>query len=97
MTILSSKLADWGDGDLVYYCLGCDSAHMLTTTRRNNVGARWTWDGNADAPTFSPSVHLPGVCHHFLRAGRLQYLGDSRHALAGQTVELPDLPDWMQD
>ena len=31
------------------------------------------------------------VCHSFVTGGRIQYLGDSTHPLAGQTV---DLPDW---
>ena len=33
----------------------------------------------------------PAVCHSFVRDGRIQFLGDSTHALAGQTV---DIPDW---
>lgn len=31
-------------------------------------------------------------CHLFLKDGRLQFLADCTHALAGQTVDLPDLP-----
>ena len=33
----------------------------------------------------------PLVCHSFVTDGRIQYLGDCTHALAGQTV---DLSDW---
>jgi hypothetical protein len=29
-------------------------------------------------------------CHSFVRAGRIQFLGDCSHALANQTVGLPD-------
>ena len=29
------------------------------------------------------------VCHSFVMAGRIQFLPDCTHALAGQTVELP--------
>lgn len=36
-----------------------------------------------------------GNCHSFLRAGRWQFLGDSAHALAGQTVDMVPLPDWL--
>lgn len=32
----------------------------------------------------------PFVCHSFVRGGRIEFLGDCSHALAGQTVELPD-------
>ena len=33
-------------------------------------------------------------CHSFVRSGRIEFLSDSTHALAGQTVDLPDdMPD----
>ena len=57
----------------------------------------WTFDGNYDSPTFSPSMlsnkgrvdgHHP-ICHSFLRNGKWEYLNDSTHDMAGQTVELP--------
>lgn len=32
-------------------------------------------------------------CHSFVRNGYIEFLSDSSHALAGQTVELPDLDD----
>jgi hypothetical protein len=31
------------------------------------------------------------VCHSFVTDGRIQFLGDCTHALAGQTVHLPEL------
>ena len=31
-------------------------------------------------------------CHSFVTAGRIQFLADCTHALAGQTVDLPDWP-----
>jgi len=32
-------------------------------------------------------------CHSFVEDGKIRFLNDSTHALAGQTVELPDLED----
>lgn len=32
------------------------------------------------------------VCHSFVTDGRIQFLGDCTHPLAGQTVDLPDFP-----
>lgn len=32
------------------------------------------------------------VCHSFVIDGRIQFLGDCTHALAGQTVDLPEWP-----
>lgn len=33
------------------------------------------------------------VCHSFVRDGQIQFLGDCTHALAGQTVPLPDFDE----
>lgn len=30
-------------------------------------------------------------CHSFVTDGRIQFLSDSTHALAGQTIDLPDI------
>ena len=35
----------------------------------------------------------PAVCHSFVVDGRIQFLGDCTHKLAGQTV---DIPDWNE-
>ena len=78
--------------------------HYITVDRPNHCGSRWQFDGNLDAPTFSPSVNISIAgdaeenipaerCHYFLRAGMIEFLGDCTHALAGQTVALPLLPD----
>lgn len=98
------------DGDRVHFwCPGCDQAHGIT------VGT-WTWNGDLELPTFTPSVLIRGnqwskdeypeyfkprhaavapgadtVCHSFVTDGRIQFLGDCTHELAGQTV---DLPEW---
>ncbi|MBC3491887.1 DUF6527 family protein [Pseudomonas taiwanensis] len=83
------------DGALWFFCSGCDAPHSLNVG--SGPGPRWGYNGNAEAPTFTPSVlasyEIRGkafVCHSFVTAGRIQYLGDSTHKLAGQTVELPD-------
>ena len=34
-----------------------------------------------------------GVCHSFVRDGRIEFLTDCTHALAGQTVELLEIKD----
>ena len=46
-----------------------------------------------------PSVK-PGddtVCHSFVRDGQWQFLGDSTHVLAGQTVPCVPIPDGLFD
>lgn len=38
---------------------------------------------------------LKKVCHTFIRNGVVDFLGDCTHALAGQKVPLPPVPDWV--
>jgi hypothetical protein len=67
----------------------------------SNDGPRWQFNGDMEKPTFLPSIlskwqghDIPGkpqVCHSFVREGRIEFLTDCTHALAGKTVELPDL------
>lgn len=33
------------------------------------------------------------ICHSFVTDGRIQFLGDCTHDLAGQTVDLPDIKE----
>lgn len=77
-----------------FWCPGCRQRHAIKVPG-------WTWDGNEEHPTFTPSVGVnlgrqnpeAEVCHTFVTAGRIQFLGDCTHHLAGQTVDLPDLSE----
>lgn len=85
------------------WCPGCNDAHRfwiaLADGTHNPSALIWEWDGNETAPTFSPSLLITGgdrrVCHSFIRAGQWEFLGDSKHHLAGQTVPMVQLPDWL--
>ncbi len=37
------------------------------------------------------SVGQSPLCHSFVRDGRIEFLGDCTHKLAGQTIELPEV------
>ena len=42
-----------------------------------------------------PNEEIPfkcGICHSFVTDGKIRFLSDSTHALAGQTVPLPPWP-----
>lgn len=93
----------YGSGALWGYrfeCPGCKDTHRIHT-----VGDHaWGFNGSIERPTFTPSILVrssfneDGVmrdfcCHSFVRDGRIEFLGDCTHALAGQTVDLPDLPE----
>lgn len=80
-----------------FRCPGCDDVHSVVVETQNG----WGFNGDLERPTFTPSVLVrygnrePGplgvnaVCHSFVTDGRVQYLGDCTHTLAGQTVDLP--------
>lgn len=93
------KLREWRDSKsdefkgYWHWCPGCNEFHVINTVERNRWGALWTFDGNTESPTFSPSINLVGRCHYFIRNGRIEFCGDSNHSLAGQTVPLPDVED----
>lgn len=53
-----------------------------------------TWD--ADHPN-EPTKYKCIRCHTFITDGMVQFLSDCSHALAGQTLPLPDLPNHLQD
>ena len=40
--------------------------------------------------------HRITICHYYLREGRIEFLSDSGHTLAGQSVDLPDIPGWVR-
>jgi uncharacterized protein DUF6527 len=76
------------------WCPGCQEVHGITDL--------WQFDGNTEQPTISPSILVQGgrqgsdhVCHSFVKAGRWEFLGDSTHALAGQTVDVVPFPEWF--
>jgi len=115
MSQLSRKLRGVEGGGLMFWCPGCDGPHLIH--HGDGPGPRWGWNGDAERPTFTPSVlvrsptwtppvtpenfdewkrspweqtKVESVCHSFVTDGRIQFLADSTHALAGQTVELGD-------
>lgn len=78
-----------GRGDVYcFFCPGCGDTHPVEVPR-------WTWNGSMARPTFTPSLlcnahHAPSRCHSFVADGKIQFLSDCHHKLAGQTVEIPD-------
>ena len=83
------------NGNRLIYCPGCETVHVFDK--------RWSFNGDEVNPTFKPSllIHADSDywkssggrrgfrCHSFVTNGRIQFLKDSTHKLAGQTVDLP--------
>ncbi|ATA53932.1 ammonia monooxygenase [Variovorax boronicumulans] len=121
MSAVSRILRDAEGGRLTFWCPGCDGAHQVAVgPKLHENDARWGYNGNPEAPTFTPSIlvrsetwtppvtaenleewrrapwpqaKVPTVCHSYVTDGRIQFLGDCTHALAGQTVDLPGWAD----
>lgn len=108
----------------MFWCPGCEEAHGVWTESPNGLtGAKWSFNGNMERPTFAPSLLVRGVkcpakdpetndykrgedgkylldsqgrllgardvvCHTFITDGRIQYLSDCTHKMAGQTVPM---------
>jgi len=76
----------------MFWCPGCNEPHGINVGE--GPGPRWGYSGNVDAPTFTPSIKVTdgqgACCHSFVTDGRIKYLADCTHALAGQTVPLGD-------
>jgi hypothetical protein len=87
-----------GTRSMIFECPGCEMLHIVYVD-----GAKhpvWQWNGSMEKPTFSPSVLVTYPwgesreerrCHSFVTDGRIQFLDDCTHKLAGQTVDLPDI------
>ena len=90
-------------GVLHFWCPGCLCYHGVWTGAANELTtARWEWNGDLVRPTFSPSIlvrgtrfasptdstQVDGRCHSFVRDGKIEFLPDCAHPLAGQTVAL---------
>lgn len=77
-----------------FHCDGCGMSHAFY---QHDDGHRpsWQFNGDLERPTFTPSLLNRGgdigVCHLFVTDGKIHYLGDCTHALAGKTVDLPEV------
>lgn len=54
----------------------------------------WEWNGDCEKPTIRPSLRSSmneHVCHSYVTDGRIQFLDDSTHEMAGQQADLLDI------
>ena len=67
---------------------------LVTTTRFTDKGEAdyEEWYANGCKATNVEFESEPVRCHSFITNGRIQFLSDCTHALADQTVNLPELP-----
>lgn len=93
---VEKTIAEDGTEYRSFDCPGCGNSKVLPIT-----GPRaWGYNGNDDLPTFKPSIlqrifrdDSTKVCHSFVTDGKIQFLNDCTHSLAGKTVELPEVSE----
>jgi hypothetical protein len=103
MARVEEQKHDNGTRSMLFECPGCDMLHVVYVASGEGTNLPvWGWNGSMDRPTFTPSVlvswterprtnPVEKVCHSFVTDGRIQFLGDCTHKLAGQTVDLPEV------
>lgn len=57
MSQISPKLRK-AEGGYSHYCPGCDEMHYIAVERPLANGAQWTFNGDVNSPSFTPSVHI---------------------------------------
>jgi Family of unknown function (DUF6527) len=116
MTDIVAMIRRFDDhGDLYHgimlWCPGCEERNperrrgglnMLPVSGDSSKRPTWTWNGNLEAVTLSPSIlcqmklpELNFVCHSYLTDGIWNFLNDCTHDLAGKQVPMMPLPEWV--
>lgn len=105
---ISKVLASANAGTVAFFCSGCNAPHIINIGNGAGArwgfngnhdkptftpSIKVSWPANPDAAEDFKEWRTDRVCHSFVTDGRIQYLGDCTHTLAGQTV---DLAPWAE-
>jgi hypothetical protein len=83
----------------LFNCPGCKVPHSINFNVKKGSVLNWEFNRDVDNPSISPSILVcwqmiapkkDRVCHSYVKEGKIQFLSDCTHSLAGQTVELPE-------
>lgn len=103
MNPIGAKLVMSETGYTLFRCPACESSHAVAVKGPN--AWEWNGDGDLPTFTPSVLVthdakpeasekfkewRTARACHSFITDGKIQFLSDCTHALAGQTVPVPD-------
>jgi hypothetical protein len=66
---------------------------ILVYSRKKLINEDLEYDALLDPSNITTTPR----CHSFVRDGKIEFLNDSTHALAGQTVDIPPMPDWFTE
>jgi uncharacterized protein DUF6527 len=99
------KIHEMAPNLLCFHCPACGYSHCVGVNGRKVPGSgssmnEWGWNGSFEVPTFTPSLLINADnrsesprCHTFIKEGKIEYLGDCTHTMAGKTVDIPDWND----
>lgn len=76
-----------------FHCPGCGCSHAFQTCER---GGGWDYNDDPVEPTVTPSLLInkdrpASRCHLFITKGKLVFLSDCHHELAGKTVSMEEI------
>jgi len=78
------KIIKSKDGKYMFKCPGCGNVHGIN----NKI---WNFNDDLEKPTINPSILRKDdrmTCHSFVTDGKIKFLNDSTHDLAGKKVDL---------
>jgi hypothetical protein len=92
-------------GKYYFFCPGCAEYHSVSTTRPNANGTVFRISGTLQLPTVTPMINRSiekfnsskhannpaHVCNSFIVEGKIRFLENCTHALAGRQVDLPNV------
>jgi hypothetical protein len=100
---------DGADRYAYFLCPGCDDVHCCRIVSGGGhpcwgfngdlekptftPSVKVTYPANPDADDDFAEWRTERICHSYVRSGRIEYLSDCTHALAGKTVDLPEVGD----
>ena len=82
-----------GEKRVAFWCPACECGHWVRIAGTDGV---WSFNGNFDKPTLTPSVLVrgtdragnPTVCHCHVTDGHIQFCNDCTHDMASKTVPM---------
>lgn len=90
-TVAFKTRTEAGTERVWFYCPGCECYHAPNVKLgAGESGPVWEWNGSLYKPSFHPSIRAQSnvLCHSWVKDGQIEFLPDSTHRLAGQTVDL---------
>ena len=90
-----------------WYIINCPACgeHTIAVFIPFSNGAKWSFNGDFEKPTFSPSINIhygasddgeikERRCHFFVADGKITFCGDCTHKFANQTLDLLDVKQY---